>query len=108
MLGLAGQVRRSTPAAAEVRENQCFLKCNADPSAPGCANYAAFCASNTAQNPAVYPECFSGSNTICVEMPQDLEDMCNAVRGEREANGPVVGSVRCCPLSACSVLCLKD
>jgi hypothetical protein len=65
-----------------VRENQCFLKCNADPSAPGCAGYAAFCASiNTGRGDpaALYPECFSASNIICVEMPQDLEDLCNAV-----------------------------
>jgi hypothetical protein len=63
-----------------VRENQCFLKCTADPTAPGCASYATHCEGKSVSE-TKNPECYSGSNVICAEFPDQIEALCNAVEG---------------------------
>ena len=64
----------------EVRENQCYLKCTLNPSAPGCGDYEAWC-SGRGVTETKNPECYSGGNAICADLPSMIEALCNSVEG---------------------------
>jgi hypothetical protein len=66
-----------------VRENQCYLKCMGNPTAPECGGYVGYCEGATMTKK---PECFSGSNVICVPATIDNQGrspeaaaLCNSV-----------------------------
>ena len=77
---IATQIKATFHDDRNVRENQCYLKCNGNPTAPGCGGYIAWC-EKTSSKETTAPYCYSGSNFLCFETQSQMEGLCNALDG---------------------------
>jgi hypothetical protein len=65
-----------------VRDNQCYLKCEANPADPSCTSYASICAKADMKTK---PFCYAAGNFMCFESLSAgegiMEGLCNSVDG---------------------------